>query len=332
MTPALGRSPDSVTAERPSFDLAKRLTGVGLKTLPGDKYLIVTGDDFGISHDVNLAILRAHREGIMTSASLMVNESGFEEAVQIARSAPTLAVGLHLALSSAHSTLPPEEISSLTDGNRSFQSSPTRSGLRYFFSQKAKLQLEREIRAQLEKLLSAGLALDHVNGHQHLHMHPVVFSILLGVREEYRIPAFRIVRDSLRLNLRLDRAQMLKKGSYSFIFGALSHRCLRQIQGLPITHADRVWGLLQDGNLHRDHLDGLIRQMPAGITEIYCHPSVGSGAESGRCPDREFEGLIDPGVAKLVEERGIRLTTYGRLGAGPSLPKRSEGDRVSCRN
>src|SRR6266705_6008158 len=71
--------------------------------------LIVNADDFGRSHSINEAVIRAHKEGILTSASLMVNEPAFEEAVELAKANPTLGVGLHLTLLCGHSTLPADQ-------------------------------------------------------------------------------------------------------------------------------------------------------------------------------------------------------------------------------
>src|ERR1039457_2620927 len=77
--------------------------------------LIVNADDFGRSHSINEAVVRAHQEGILTSASLMVNEPGLDEAVALARENPKLGVGLHLTLLVGHSALPPEKIPSLVN-------------------------------------------------------------------------------------------------------------------------------------------------------------------------------------------------------------------------
>jgi hopanoid biosynthesis associated protein HpnK len=273
----------------------------------------VTGDDFGLSSDVNAAILRAHREGILTSASLMVNEPGFEEAVALARGAPSLSVGLHLAVSSSRSTLPPTDIPALVDAQGRFRRSPARAGWAYFASRSARLQLEREVRAQLEKFAATGLPIDHLDGHQHLHMHPSIFPIVLRLRAEYGIPAVRVVRDSLALNLRLDRSRAVAKAAASLTFALLAGSCLRSIGELPVGQADRVLGYLQDGRLVKEHLIGLLERLPEGVTEIYCHPSLRGGEEPGRRPREEFEALVDPAVRRAVEEAGIRCTSYRYL-------------------
>ena len=142
--------------------------------------LIVNADDFGRSASINQAVIRAHREGILTTASLMVNEPAFEEAVALARENPTLGVGLHLTLLCGHSALPPEEIPGLVNARGEFSNNPPGAGFRYFFQRSLREQLRREIHAQFQKFRATRLPLDHVNGHLHLHLHPTVFRILMA--------------------------------------------------------------------------------------------------------------------------------------------------------
>src|SRR5882762_8889157 len=127
--------------------------------------LIVNADDFGRSHSINEAIIRAHREGVLTSASLMVNESGFDEAVALARDNLKLGVGLHLTLVCGHSALPHEKIPGLVNSQREFSDNPVMVGFRYFAKKSLRTQLRDELHAQLEKFRGTGLPLDHVNGH-----------------------------------------------------------------------------------------------------------------------------------------------------------------------
>src|SRR5262249_40716320 len=91
----------------------ERARGERHDTAAGSRRLIVNADDFGLSVSVNQAVIRAHREGILTSASLMVNEPGFEDAVKLARENSRLGVGLHLTLLFGHSALPPEAVPGL---------------------------------------------------------------------------------------------------------------------------------------------------------------------------------------------------------------------------
>src|SRR5437016_8716703 len=135
--------------------------------------LIVNADDFGRSHSINLAVIRAHREGILTTASLMVNEAACDEAVALAKENPRLGVGLHLTLVCGHSERSEKEIPGLVDAQRNFSHAPVKTGLRYFVERKLRPQLRDELAAQFQKFRSTGLPLDHGNGHLHLHLHPV---------------------------------------------------------------------------------------------------------------------------------------------------------------
>src|SRR5580692_5998960 len=105
--------------------------------------LVVNADDFGRSHSINEAVIRAHQDGILTTASLMVNEPGLDEAVALSRQNPRLGVGLHLALSHGHSALPPEKIPGLVNGRGKFSDRPTATGFRYFIQRSLREQLRR---------------------------------------------------------------------------------------------------------------------------------------------------------------------------------------------
>src|SRR3954465_7936349 len=142
---------------------------------PTARRLIVNADDFGRSSSINEAVLRAHSEGILTTASLMVNEPGFEQGVEMARATPRLGVGLHLTLLCGHSALSAREIPGLVSDDHRFSDSPAATGFRYFFNRSLRPQLRAEMRAQFEKFQQTGLTLDHVNGHLHMHLHPIVF-------------------------------------------------------------------------------------------------------------------------------------------------------------
>ena len=141
--------------------------------------LIVNADDFGRSPSINQAVVCAHREGILTTASLMVNEPAADDAVRLARENPELGVGLHLALVCGASALPREQISHLAGKAGFFSDRPAASGWRYFFNSKCRRELRAEIQAQMKKFHATGLLLDHLNGHLHFHLHPVVFAILM---------------------------------------------------------------------------------------------------------------------------------------------------------
>ena len=187
--------------------------------------LIVNADDFGLSPSVNEAVVRAHREGILTSASLMVSEPGFDEAVKLAKENPRLgASGLHLTLLMGHSALPPAQIPWLVNTRGEFSTQPALTGMNYFFKRGLRLQLRAEIHAQFEKFHATGLTLDHANGHLHMHLHPVVFSILMEDAAKLRIRHLRFTRDCLARSRRMTSGHLFYRGSHAAIYEWLSSR------------------------------------------------------------------------------------------------------------
>jgi hopanoid biosynthesis associated protein HpnK len=268
--------------------------------------LIINADDFGLSHSVNEAVIRAHREGILTSASLMVNESGFDEAVKLAKENPKLGVGLHLTLLQGRSTLPPEKIPDLVNTRGEFCESPVGVGMNYFFKCKLREQLRAEIHAQFEKFRSTGLPLDHVNGHLHFHLHPTVFKILMEDADKFPIRHLRLTRDCLARSCRMTQGKFFTRVTHATIFEMLSRRARKTLDAKKIRHAQITFGLLQDSRVDEDYVLKLLPELPPGDSELYSHPSLDNFK-------REFDALISPRVKSRVQELGIELIRYQDL-------------------
>jgi len=268
--------------------------------------LIVNADDFGLSPSVNEAVIRAHRDGILTSASLMVNEVGFDEAVKWAKENPKLGVGLHLTLLQGHAALPPEKIPGLVNSRREFFNSPVGVGMKYFFNRNLREQLRAEIHAQFEKFHAAGLPLDHVNGHLHLHLHPTIFKILMEDSEKLGIRHLRLTRDCLARSRRISRGHLLYKISHAAIFEFLSSRALKTLKQKHIRHAQITFGLLQNARVDEDYILKLLPELPPGDSELYSHPSLGEFKH-------EFDALVSPRVKEEIKKLGIELIRYQDL-------------------
>lgn len=268
--------------------------------------LIVNADDFGRSHSINQAVIRAHREGILTTASLMVNEEGFEEAVVLARENPQLGVGLHLTLLCGHSALPAERIPGLVDARRQFSDDPVSVGFRYFARKNLRSQLCAEIAAQFEKFRATGLPLDHVNGHLHLHLHPTVFKILMDHAEEWKIERMRLTWDPFWLNARLASGRWAYRVLHAVIHTLLSRRARPALQTRMIKHTTAVFGLLQSDRVDEDYITRLLPLLPPGDSELYSHPSLDQFKH-------EFDALISARVRALVSKLGITRVRYQDL-------------------
>jgi chitin disaccharide deacetylase len=268
--------------------------------------LVVNADDFGRSASINEAVRQAHREGILTTASLMVNEAACDEAVAIAREEPRLGVGLHLTLLCGRAALPTTEISGLADASGAFSSDPVGTGMRYFFRRDLRPQLEREMARQFERFRATGLPLDHVNGHLHIHLHPTVFGILVEHARQWGIRHLRLTRDPFWVNARLAGGQWLYRLSHYWIYRLLSARALAALRRLGIRHTERVFGLLQNARVDEAYVAGLVKVLPEGDSELYSHPSLDEFKH-------EFDALVSPKVRNLVKEGGVQLVRYQDL-------------------
>jgi predicted glycoside hydrolase/deacetylase ChbG (UPF0249 family) len=246
--------------------------------------LVVNADDFGGSSSINHAVARAYREGILTTASVMVNGPAFEEAVSLAREHPHLGVGLHLALSDC----------------------PVSAGVRFFFKRSLRPQLKAQIRAQLDKFVSSGLTLDHVNSHHHLHMHPTVIGILLECLRELKFARVRLTWEPLWINVRNIPGRRWRNAVHAIIYAMLARRARVAFRKNNIRHPQFVFGLMQNHAVDEGYLGQLLPALPEGDSELYAHPSLDQFRH-------EFEALISPRVREMIERLGIRLIRYQDL-------------------
>lgn len=274
--------------------------------MSSSRRLIVNADDFGRSVSINEAVIRAHRQGILTTASLMVNERACAEAVQLAKANPQLGVGLHLTLLMGHSALPPGQIPGLVNERGEFSNAPTATGARYFFRRELRAQLRAEIHAQFDRFRATGLPLDHVNGHLHMHLHPVVFSILMADAAQLGITHLRLTREPFWMDVPLARGQRLYRASHAMIYLFLSRNARASLRRNDIRHTERVFGLLQNARVDESYISKLLPILPPGDSELYSHPSLDEFRH-------EFDALVSPRVKALVASEKIQLIRYQDL-------------------
>lgn len=268
--------------------------------------LIVNADDFGRSPDINEAVIRAHREGILTTASLMVNEPSATEAVELARTHLRLGVGLHLVLVCGRAALPVNVIPGLANPGGNFTESAIRAGLSYFFQRSLRSELRAEIGAQFRAFAATGLTLDHVNGHLNIHLHPTVFRLVLDETVDWRSPRWRLTRDRFWLNARLSGGAWVYRISHAIIFNLLSAWARPPLRQRGVRHTDRVFGLLQNARVDEAYVERLLPRLPPGDSELYSHPSLTDFRH-------EFEALASPRVKALAAAQRIALIRYQDL-------------------
>jgi predicted glycoside hydrolase/deacetylase ChbG (UPF0249 family) len=237
------------------------------------KKLIVTADDVGLDPGMTSGAIEAHRHGIVNACSIVANGVAFDDAVARLRDVPTLAVGVHLAL---------VEERALTTGEPM-----PRDYVGFLLSRRG--DPERELRAQIEKVLATGLPVVHVNGHQHLHMLPRIFALVQRLAEEYRIPYIRSVRDF---------------GGHVPIARRLAIKALSRFDNKGTN--DRTIGVANAGHLDTGTILELLDYVD-GLTELVTHPGLGVT----RYPhwryewERETRALCDPRVREAIRAKGI---------------------------
>ena len=259
---------------------------------------------------MNEAVALAGRKGILTCASLMVSAPGAREAVELARELPRLRVGLHLTVVDGLPTLPPEEVGALVGPGGALGSDLVGAGFR-FVSPWGRSQLRREIRAQFEAFQRTGLALDHVNAHHHMHLHPTVAALLIEVGQEFGLRAVRVPAEPRTVLEAVGDSPGGKLASrFLSVWVALLKARLRRA-GLRFN--DWMFGLAWTGALTETRVERLIPHLPPGVSELYCHPTAGDGSAGAA----ELAALVSPRVAEGIGREGIALSTFGEIGGEP---------------
>jgi predicted glycoside hydrolase/deacetylase ChbG (UPF0249 family) len=211
------------------------------------------------------------------------------------------------------------EIPALVDDAGNFSNNPTAAGLRYFFSLRARRELRRELAAQFETFHSTGLRLSHIDGHLHLHVHPVIFNAALELGEKYGCRHMRVPVEERELALKFDRANVVQKSVHTILFGGLARYMKRKLRDRGFSFAERVYGNLQSGGMSERYFLYALDNLAADNSEIYFHPAVyadDKSLNSDECQASiEFEALTSAKVKDRIQTLGINLINYFDLDA-----------------
>lgn len=264
--------------------------------------LILTADDLGLAAQTNEAIERAHREGVLTAASLMVGEAGFEEGVRVARANPGLAVGLHLTLTDGVPVLPASQIPALTGKNGRFRDDMAGLGLLLALSPLARAELAAEMTAQIERFTATGLACDHVNAHKHYHLHPLIAAALMQAAAGAGVRCIRLPWEPGALVRAVDATS---PRTAEWALAPWCRTLRRRALNWNLVAPDRVVGLAWSGHFGTARLRGVLPRLPDGVTELYFHPAT-AGGFPGSAAGYDYAGdlaaLCDPAVAEALAD------------------------------
>jgi hopanoid biosynthesis associated protein HpnK len=274
------------------------------------KHLIVTADDFGAAIEVNEAVERAHRDGILSATSLMVAGAAAGDAVARARTMPQLRVGLHLVLVEGQPVLPISAIPDLVDKAGQFRTDMARAGAAMFFRPKVRAQLAAEIEAQFAAFAATGLRLDHVNAHKHFHLHPTIAALIVRIGKIHGLKGARVPLEPQAV---LGRIEKHKPSGVVALTAPFAQALRGRFRHAGITAPDWVFGLAWSGAMTQQRLTGLIDHLPDGLSEIYMHPATGPywGSAPGYQYAAELAALTDPGMPERLAARGVKTGGFG---------------------
>lgn len=272
---------------------------------------------------MNRGIAESHRNGIVTSASLLANGAAFASGVEIARSTPGLGVGVHLNLSDGEPVADRELVTTLLNDRGELQGRPESLLLRRARRTLLLDEVEQEWDAQIQKIRNSGIEPTHLDGHRHVQMLPGLFEIVLRLAKRHGIAAVRVSHEesSLRAALSAGAKQkgtvVMRQGVQARGLKLLAPDAREQAERAGIATSDFFCGIAQTGELTREGVLRLLEILPDGTTELMCHPGY-ADADLAKSATRlqasrqaEVEILTDTKIRNLVASQGIRLIDYG---------------------
>jgi predicted glycoside hydrolase/deacetylase ChbG (UPF0249 family) len=277
-------------------------------TMPAMISLIINADDLGSNIDRDRGILKAYKQGIVTSASLLANGPSFTTAVAQAKETG-LPVGVHLNLADGTTLAGP--IKGLTDSAGRL---PGKQKLRQCLANGAcdHSAIRMELAAQIERTFIAGLQPDHLDSHQHCQLFPCLTTIVTELAKEYDIPA-------IRMPLPAEPTEQDPKGALGkelALYRTLAPDAHRIVMASGLTTTGGLWGMPLLGRLDTTSLCQLLENIPQGCWEIMAHPGypyAQGGPFDGEQRLLELHALLSSEAQEIIVRRNIRLQTFGEL-------------------
>jgi predicted glycoside hydrolase/deacetylase ChbG (UPF0249 family) len=286
------------------------------------KQLIVNADDFGLTENVNRGILDAHREGIVTSTTLLANGMAFEGAAAASKRFHRLGIGVHLNLTEGMPVADACHIRTLVGRGGRLHLTPARLWAGIATGQVSLSDIEFELRAQIKKVIRAGIRPTHFDGHKHVHVLPPVSEVVLRLAREFRVPAVRCPMEqnahaSAPLpNQRLSRISTVKQYLVSRAVSDLAKSFREKLAQTGLLFPAHFHGISQTGFLDARAIRRILENLPPGTSELMCHPGYRdvdlerTGTRLLTEREIEIQGLTAASVRNLVLSGDIRLLNY----------------------
>jgi len=300
--------------------MAKTVTCRNVRYNSGVRRLIVNADDFGLTLGVNRAIIEAHSTGVVSSATLMANATGFDDAVQLARAAPNLSVGCHIVLIDGAPLCDSRKVPTLTGGiDSQFEKSIGAFAFRAMCGKIKPGEIQMEAAAQIRRLQAAGIEISHIDTHKHTHIFPQVLSPLLRAAKACGVAAIRNPFGRVAFSGLATRPKLWKRYGQLMLLNPFARRFLQCVQAERITTPDGCFGIAATGVLDETLFHSILENLPDGTWEFVTHPGY-NDSDLDRVATRlrqsretELRLLTSPGVREDLARHGIELISYRDL-------------------
>lgn len=283
------------------------------------KKLIVNADDFGLTAGVNRAIIEGHTRGAITSATLMANMPAFDMAVRLAKDHTSLGVGLHFNITQGRPVAEASRVGSLIDNRGEFWGT-SEAIFRRMLAGRLKIEeVVIELRAQIEKALSAGLRLTHVDSHKHTHALPQICEAIIATIKDYGINAVRSPRERWRFDRGATSFKLITQSAGAFGISQLCRISDVRLKKSDVKTPDFFFGVARTGFWTKRWLIDLIERLPAGASELMCHPGYDDAELDGvktrlrASRANELRLLTDQDVVAKLKENDVKLINFSSL-------------------
>ena len=284
--------------------------------------LIVNADDFGLTQGVNRAIVEAHCDGIVTSATLMANGRAFDDASRRATSTSRLSVGCHVVLVDGLPVLGGGQTPTLS--NRKFDDRRFYQSLNGFVVRAVSGninadEIEAEATAQIRKLQAAGIVVSHLDTHKHTHIFPPVLRPLLRAARACGVPAMRNPFGPVHISIVAKQPSLWKQFGKVTLLSGLGKTFRRSVSDAGMLTPDGTVGIVATGAMNAHLFENIVDSLPDGTWELVCHPGYNDAELDGiRTRLRESRALelrllISPEARAILARSGVELISYRDL-------------------
>ena len=281
-----------------------------------DRRIIINADDFGLCEGVNKAVVQAHTNGILTSATIMANMPAAEEAVETAKQMPTLGAGVHLNLTEGEPISKEAAVKPLLDGQGQFAVPFSKLPMLSIKSGKVRQAIRTELAAQIQWVIERGIKPTHLDSHKHIHSFPVIYSIVCKLARQFGITAIRWPyepKELSRMPWPISSDETRKNANIVRIMAKIN-----RIQNSSFLKTDAFFGIAHTGRIDVNFLRIVSLYGSVPLAEVMTHPGFVEGLDPNKTRlvqqrKVELDALCNEKVKQYFTDAGIKLVHYGQL-------------------